>query len=51
MSKGSNYYGGFFWVALVSFIVPLFVGWKAFDNLKPTTKPVSYTHLTLPTKA
>ena len=39
MSKGSNYYGGFFWVALVSFIVPLFVGWKAFDNLKPTTKP------------
>ena len=39
MSKGSNYYGGFFWVAIVSFIVPLFVGWKAFDNLKPTTKP------------
>jgi len=39
MSKGSNYYGGFFWVALVSFIVPLFVGWKAFENLKPTTKP------------
>ena len=40
MSKGSNYYGGFFWVALVSFIVPLFVGWKAFQNLQPTTKPV-----------
>ena len=39
MSKGSNYYGGFFWVAIVSFIVPLFVGWKAFDNLKPTSKP------------
>ena len=39
MSKGSNYYGGFFWVALVSFIVPLFVGYKAFENLKPTTKP------------
>ena len=40
MSKGSNYYGGYFWVAAISFIVPLFVGWKAFDNLKPTTKPV-----------
>ena len=39
MSKGSDYYGGFFWVAIVSFIVPLFVGWKAFDNLQPTTKP------------
>ncbi len=39
MSKGSNYYGGFFWVAVVSFAVPLFVGWKAFENLKPTTKP------------
>lgn len=39
MSKGSNYYGGYFWVALISFIVPLFVGYKAFQNLKPTTKP------------
>ena len=39
MSKGSNYYGGFFWVSLISFIVPLFVGYKAFENLKPTTKP------------
>jgi len=40
VSRGSNYYGGYFWVALVSFIVPLFVGWKAFQNLQPTTKPV-----------
>lgn len=39
MSKGSEYYGGLFWVALVSFTVPLFVGWRAFDNLQPTTKP------------
>lgn len=39
MSKGSKYYGGFFWLALVSFIVPLFVGWKAFQNISPTTKP------------
>lgn len=39
MSDGSNYYRGYFWVALVSFLVPLFVGWKAFENLQPTTKP------------
>ena len=26
-------------MALISFIVPLFVGYKAFQNLKPTTKP------------
>ena len=39
MNKGSNYYGGYFWVAAVSFIVPLFVGWQAFQNLSPTTKP------------
>ncbi len=39
MSKDSNYYGGYFWVALVSFIVPLFVGWQAFQNIQPTTKP------------
>ncbi len=40
MSKGKDYYGGFFWVAAVSFLVPLFVGWKAFQNVQPTTKPV-----------
>lgn len=39
MSNGNQYYGGYFWVALVSFTVPLFVGWKAFENLQPTTKP------------
>ena len=40
MSKGSKYYGGFFWVAAVSFIVPLFVGYKAFENLNSaTSKP------------
>ena len=39
VSKGSNYYGGYFWVALISFAVPLFVGWKAFQNIQPTTKP------------
>ena len=40
MSKDKSYYGGYFWIAMVSFLVPLFVGWKAFENLKPTTKPV-----------
>ena len=39
MSNGTKYYGGFFWVAAVSFIVPLFVGWHAFQNLQPATKP------------
>ena len=39
MSNGTKYYGGFFWVAAVSFIVPLFVGWQAFQNLQPTHKP------------
>lgn len=41
MSNGSKYYGGFFWVAVVSFIVPIFVGWKAFQNVRPTTKPIA----------
>ncbi len=39
MSKGKKYFGGYFWIALVSFTVPIFVGWKAFENIKPTTKP------------
>ena len=39
MASGKKYYGGFFWVALVSFTVPLFVGWKAFQNIQPTIKP------------
>lgn len=39
MASGKQYYGGFFWVALISFTVPLFVGWKAFQNVQPTTKP------------
>ena len=39
MSKKTEYFGGFFWVAIVSFIVPLFVGWYAFQKLQPTEKP------------
>jgi len=39
MAKGSKYYGAYFWVAVASFVVPLFVGWKAFEKLAPTSKP------------
>ena len=39
MASGKKYYGGFFWVALVSFTVPMFVGWKAFQDIQSTTKP------------
>ncbi len=38
MSKGNQYYGGYFWVAVVSFIIPLVVAYKAFD-VRPTSKP------------
>ena len=34
-----TYYGMFFWVAVTSFIVPLFVAYAAFDKISPTTKP------------
>ncbi len=39
MKQQSSYYGGFFWVAATSFIVPLFVAYAAFSKLTPTTKP------------
>lgn len=39
MNDGSKYYGGFFWVAAVSFVVPLVVAAAAFQDIKPTTKP------------
>ena len=37
--KQKSYYGPFFWIAAVSFIVPLFVAVRAFDSVGPTTKP------------
>lgn len=37
--KQKSYYGPFFWVAAVSFIVPLFVALRAFDGPGPATKP------------
>lgn len=33
-------YGPFFWLAAVSFVVPLFVAAAAFRNVHPTTKPI-----------
>lgn len=39
MSNANQYYGGYFWVAAISFIVPLFVAYKALDTIKVTTKP------------
>ena len=38
-TSGKNYYGGFFWVAVVSFIVPVFVAFKGLGLVRPTTKP------------
>ncbi len=37
--KGKEYYGGFFWIAVISFIVPIFVAVRAFDAATPTTAP------------
>ena len=39
MKQPQSYYGGFFWLAATSFIVPLFVAYAAFEQVKPTTKP------------
>ena len=36
---GQTYYGGFYWLALAAFVVPLFVANAAFDKVRPTTKP------------
>ena len=40
MQDENQYYGGFFWVAAVSFIVPLVVAYAAFDKVTPASKPV-----------
>ena len=40
--KKPSYYGPFFWVAIVSFIVPLVVAAKAFQEVPLTTKPVPH---------
>ncbi len=37
--KKQPYYGGLFWVSVVSFVVPVFVAYAAFNKLTPTTKP------------
>lgn len=35
--KGNKYYGPFFWISVVSFIVPVIVAAKAFEQLVPAT--------------
>ncbi len=43
MSKTkSGYYGRFFWIAAISFLVPLVVAYKAFDAVRPATKPIPH---------
>lgn len=37
-----SYYGPFFWVAAISFIVPLVVAFKALQSVPVTTKPASH---------
>lgn len=37
-----SYYGAYFWVAAISFVVPLFVAAKAFHEVPLTTKPVPH---------
>ena len=37
-----GYYGPFFWVATISFIVPLVVAFKAFQEVPLTTKPTPH---------
>lgn len=42
MSTRKSYYGPFFWLAIVSFAVPLIVAAKAFQEVRPTTKPTPH---------
>lgn len=37
--KNKSYYGPYFWLCLIAFVVPIFVAYKAFDKVSPTTKP------------
>lgn len=38
-NQSQSYYGGFFWLAATSFLVPLFVAYAAFDKVRPSSKP------------
>lgn len=40
--KSVSYYGPFFWLAIVSFSVPIVVAAKAFHEVKVTTKPTPH---------
>lgn len=41
-SRKPSYYGPFFWLAITSFVVPIFVAAKAIKTVPWTTKPVSH---------
>jgi len=41
-TKKLSYYGPFFWLAIVSFAVPIVVAAKAFHEVRLTTKPVPH---------
>lgn len=40
MSRKANYYGPFFWLTLISFVVPVIVAAKAFQEVRVTTRPI-----------
>lgn len=40
MSSRASYYGPFFWLTLISFVVPVVVAAKAFQEVRVTTRPV-----------
>jgi len=42
MTTRQSHYGPFFWLAIVSFVVPLVVAAKAFQEVRPTTKPAPH---------
>ncbi len=46
MSIGSQtpqkYYGGFYWIAIVSLLVPFVVAYAGFSSVRPATKPIPH---------
>jgi len=38
----TNNYGGFFWIAAISFCVPFVVAYSAFEHVRPATKPIPH---------
>ncbi|MEE2641391.1 MAG: DUF547 domain-containing protein [Planctomycetota bacterium] len=40
MKQNGSHYGIYFWLTIVTFVVPFFVAYRAFEKIAPTTKPV-----------